>query len=206
MYRLYGFTTQNTMKVLYVLEELKTEYEFQFVNLLKGEQKEENFSKLNPVNKVPILQHNNQNLFESGAICRYITNVEASELYPKDNYQRALVDQWMDFFSCHLGRYLPGLVYEAIIVPKGKFREPSEDYIAEATQFIKKYFSITEEHLKNNQYFTGNQLTIADLFAFAYIEQVEILDIPLEGYPCVEKWFNDIKVRESIQRGKQRIK
>ena len=37
MYRLHGFFTQNTMKPLYVLEELGVDYEFRFVDLVKRE-------------------------------------------------------------------------------------------------------------------------------------------------------------------------
>ena len=41
MYKLLGFFTQNTMKTLYVLEEIGVNYEYQFVDLGKGEQREE---------------------------------------------------------------------------------------------------------------------------------------------------------------------
>ena len=37
MYRLHGFYTQNTMKTLYVLEELGIDFEYCFVDLMKGE-------------------------------------------------------------------------------------------------------------------------------------------------------------------------
>lgn len=206
MYRLFGFSTQNTMKTLYTLEELGVDYEFQFVDLFKGEHRKEAFAKLNPFTKFPVLQHDDRNLFESGAICRYLANIENSELYPKDKFQRALVDQWMDFFSCHLGRYLSGLFYETIIVAKTKSREPNENYIAEATGFIKKYFPVVNMHLNDNKYFVGDGLTIADLFAFAYIEQLKVLDIPLSDYPNIHRWLNEIESRDSIQKGQLRIK
>ena len=35
MYRLHGFFTQNTLKTLYVLEEIGADYEFCFVDLGK---------------------------------------------------------------------------------------------------------------------------------------------------------------------------
>ena len=57
MYTLYGFWTGNTKKVLHVLEELQLEYKFQYVDLFKGENKTAAFLKLNPVDKVPVLEH-----------------------------------------------------------------------------------------------------------------------------------------------------
>jgi glutathione S-transferase len=204
-FRLYGFSTQNTMKALYVLEELELDYELEFVNLFKGEQKKSDFIKKTPIAKVPLLQHGDRRLFESGAICRYLADINESELYPSEKYQRALVDQWMDFFSCHLGRYLSGLVYETIIVQKAQIRKPVENYIEEAIQFVKKYLPIVDQQLQAHSYLTGDQITIADLFAFAYIEQTEDLDIPLDEFPNIQRWFHEIKNKKSIQRGKQRI-
>ncbi len=51
MYRLHGFFTQNTMKTLYVLEELGVDYEFRFVDLTKGENKSESFQNMTPLAK-----------------------------------------------------------------------------------------------------------------------------------------------------------
>ena len=41
MYRLHGYFTQNTLKTLYVLEELGADYEFRFVDLGNGEYRTE---------------------------------------------------------------------------------------------------------------------------------------------------------------------
>ena len=57
MYRLHGFFTQNTMKPLYVLEELGVDYEFSFVNLMTGENRSDSFRKMTPATKVPVLEH-----------------------------------------------------------------------------------------------------------------------------------------------------
>ena len=205
MYRLLGFATQNTMKTLYVLEELGVDYEFQFVDLMKGENKKEAFLKLNPVGKTPVLQHNDDSLFESGAICRYLANVEESPLYPTNKLQRGKVDQWMDFFSCHLGRWLSALYFEKIIKGKVAMGSPSAEKCAEAESFIQQQLTIVNNWLKGRKYFTGDQLTIADLFAFAYVEQKEAVGLSLKECPQVQAWFNSVEKRESIQRARKRI-
>ena len=45
MYRLHGFFTQNTMKTVYVLEELGVDFEFAFVNLMKLENRTDRRAK-----------------------------------------------------------------------------------------------------------------------------------------------------------------
>ena len=55
MFRLYGFITQNSLKTLYVLEEVSPDFEFHFVNLGAGEQNSDEFAAKTPVGKVPVL-------------------------------------------------------------------------------------------------------------------------------------------------------
>jgi hypothetical protein len=97
MYRLHGFFTQNSMKALYVLEELGVDYEFCFVDLAKGENRTDSFRRKTPAGRVPVLEHDGEFLFESGAICRYVAGVEHSPLFPADKLERARVDQWMTY-------------------------------------------------------------------------------------------------------------
>jgi len=206
MYRLYGFSTQNTMKVLYVLEELGCNFEFKTVDLSKGEQRKPEFLKINPVGKTPALQHNDFCLFESGAICRYLANVEESSLYPEDKMKRAQVDQWMDYFTSHLGRWLSSLFFEQFIKPGFGLGTPDEAKCKEAEKFARDQFVAVEQCLGESTYLVGEELTIADLFAFAYIEQVQALKFDISAYPNVQTWLNKIEKRESIQKARKLLK
>jgi len=206
MYQLLGFPTQNTKKTLYVLEELNTEYEYKYINLFEGDNKKESFLKFNPMGKVPTLVHAGDSLFESGAICRYIANVEKSQLYPENNLQRAKVDQWMDYFSCHLGRWLSTLYFEKIIKAKADLGEINEDSCAEALKFITQQFNYVDQNLKSNVYLTGEKLSIADLFAYAYIEQTTDIAYSLDDFPHVKLWSEKLSKRKSIINVNNKIK
>ncbi|MCB0307818.1 MAG: glutathione S-transferase family protein [Bdellovibrionales bacterium] len=203
MYQLMGFATQNTMKVLYVLEELGVKYEFKMIDLMKGENKSPEFLKWTPVGKVPVLLHGDDSLFESGAICRYVANVENSPLYPENKLERAKVDQWMDFFSCHLGRWLSSLYYELVIKPKSGRGSTNQDNCTEARGFCQQQLAIVEKWLSSNSYLVGNSLTIADLFAFAYLEQHRSIDLSLKDYPHILNWYARIDQRESVKKARK---
>ncbi|MGJ8669630.1 MAG: glutathione S-transferase family protein [Oceanococcus sp.] len=205
MLTLHGFRTQNSLKTLYTLEELGTTYEFRFVDLFKGEHKRPEFQKLNPVGKVPVLQTEDGNLFESGAICRYVANLSSSPLYPQGKFQRALVDQWMDFMSCHLGRWFNTLYFEQAIKATVGMGEPNQAAVDEATTFASQQLKMLDGHLQSKQYFLGEQLTIADLFAYAYIEQAAAVEFSLDEYPEVSRWLQSIAARESIARAKAKM-
>ena len=205
MMQLFGYPTQNTQKVLYVLEELNLPYEFQLVDLFNRENKKPHILKLNPIGKVPILVHDGKPLFESGAICRYLANFNESPLYPKDNYQRALVDQWMDFFSCHLGRWLSSLFHQKVLKPKMS-KTPDPEACKEAENFISEQAKVIDHWLKGKSFLLGENLTIADLFAYAYIEQFKICNLSFKNYPNLKKWFETIEKRPSIAKGLEKIK
>lgn len=206
MYKLHGFFTQNTMKVLYVLEELKIPYEFNFINLMKGDQRSESFKKLNPVGKTPVLQIGEDSLFESGAICRYLANEGSYALYPQDKLKRAKVDQWMDFCSCHLGRWLSALFFEMHIKERGNLGAPDPKAMDQAKNFIRQNLEITNSWLEKNQYFLGDELSIADFFALAYVEQVRPCQFSIEKYPHVARWVEAVESRPSVLKAREKIK
>jgi len=205
MFRLYGFPTQNSLKPLYVLAAVDCEYEFEFVNLSKGEHKSDTFAEKTPIGKVPVLEHNGEHLFESGAICRYIANTTQSPLYPVDALQRARVDQWMDFFSCHLGRWLSLMFFEKVIKAKFNIGDPDQESIEEASKYSNEQFAILNGHLEGTDWLANDAVSIADLFAFAYVEQHRVIDFSLQDFPNVQAWFERVEALESIADAKSRL-
>jgi len=181
MFRLYGFFTQNSLKTLYVAEEVVGDF------------------------KVPVLEHDGECLFESGAICRYIANVTESPLYPVDKLQRARVDQWMDFFSCHLGHWLSRLYFEAVIKPNFDLGGPDKAGIEEAIKFANLQLAMLDAHLEDSDWLANNAFSIADLFAFAYIEQHRAVELSLKEYANVQVWFERIESRPAIAKARARL-
>jgi len=205
MFRLHGFQTQNTLKTLYVLEEVADDFEFQFVNLGKAEQRTEEFLKMAPVGKVPVLEHDGDSLFESGAICRYVASASNSPLYPENAMQRAKVDQWMDFFSCHLGRWFTVLYYETVIKSQFNLGDADAAAIEEANKYANTQLKIIDSLLQKSDWLANDALSVADLFAFAYIEQHRAVDFSMHAYPNVVAWIDRIEARDSIARARARL-
>ena len=74
MIDLYSSPTPNGRKISIMLEELGVEYNPIFIDLDQKQQFSEDFSKISPSNKIPVIvdKHNNQTIFESGAILLYL--------------------------------------------------------------------------------------------------------------------------------------
>lgn len=206
MYRLYGIPTQNTLKAAYVLDAIGVNYDYQFMNLGKGEQKQDSFLKINPIGKVPALKHNDFGVFESNNICRYIASAENSSLYPKDIFKRTTTDGWLDFFSNHLGRWLSTLFFEKNLKAILGMGEPNQENIAEALNFINQQMPPVEKLLSESKYFGGTEPTIADYVAFAYLEQTIPTQYDLSAYPSVKSWLTKMSQLESIKLTKTKVK
>lgn len=205
MLRIYGYPTQNTKKVLYVAEELNTDYEFVLVDLANGEQKKEEFSQKTPVGKVPLLQHDDRYLFESGAISCYLAELVDSPLYRKDKYERAVVHQWMDFFNIHLGRWFNSLYFNKVLRPQFAMGEPDPKEVDEAIKFANQQCEIVDKHLGNNEYLTGSRLTLVDIFAYASVEQSSVTGFSLAAYPNLRSWMEKTSKRDCIASALKRL-
>lgn len=202
MYHIRGFNLSfNTTKVLYVAEELGIAYEYSSLDLAKGEHKTAEHMLRQPLGKLPTLEHDGRNLFESAAICQYLAAMQDCELYPNnDHFRRALIDQWTYYFSLHIGRWLATLLFERYFRPSFNLGEKNEIAEQEALGFIDTQLQVVEAQLGRSEYIAGDTLSIADCQAFAYIETAELSKLPLDAYPNVIQWLDRYRARPSVQR------
>jgi glutathione S-transferase len=91
---------------------LKLDIEVKHVNLGGGEQHGEEFKKLNPLSKVPVLIDGDFVLGESRAIMAYLVSSRkpGSDLYPSDPKARALIDQRLYYDATNVFVKLADLV------------------------------------------------------------------------------------------------
>ena len=206
MFRLHGFFTQNTLKTLYVLEEIGADYEYCFVDLFKGDNRTDEFRTMTPTGKVPLLEHEGQYLFESGAICRYAAGVMQSPLYPADRLQRAMVDQWMTYLSNHPGRWLTQLYWEKRMKPVIGLGETDDRACEEAERFVASGLKAIERSLDGSDWLANGAFSIVEPYALAYLEQAPQVGFDLSVFPLVKRWYERIGAREAPARVLEMVK
>ena len=69
--KLYG-SAMSTSRVLVTILEKELPYELVRIDIAKGEQKSEEYLKMQPFGKVPVLEDDGFFMYESRAICRYL--------------------------------------------------------------------------------------------------------------------------------------
>jgi len=207
MYTIHGFGMSfNTTKVLYVAEELDLDYEFVGLDLSKGEHKSDAHLARHPLGKTPTLDHDGKVLFESASICRYLAEVEQSALYsPSDVYQRGLINQWIDYFSAHAGRWLSTLLFERVFKEMIGMGDPDQAAIEEALGFLEQQMGAVDGQLARHSFIAGEAVSIADSFAFAYVETAPTSGFSLDPFPNVARWQAQYAERAAVKQAHAKI-
>lgn len=117
------------------------------------------FLAKNPLGKVPVLETPEGPVFESNAILRYVGRKgQASGIYGHNDYQAAVVDQWIDFSVNELELPLNVWTYPIL-----GFLDFNHDATEKAKADVQKALTILNNHLLTHTYLVGEAITIADM-------------------------------------------
>jgi glutathione S-transferase len=97
---LWGMGTVRSLRVHWMLKEMKLDYTFHPVHPRSGETYTEEFLRINPRHKVPVLKHGELVVTESAAIIEYVNEsfTPPSGVYvPRDQTTRAKLNEWCFF-------------------------------------------------------------------------------------------------------------
>lgn len=200
MLKIYGMPVSNNVnKVRYTANAVGLDYELVPVNLMEGEQRSEEFLKLNPVGKVPVIQDEKITMFESMAIARYLVNKTNSDLYPQDLKQRAVIDQWIDFCNIHVQGMLTRVLFNRLIAPMVG-AEVDENSLKFGLQMLDQYLPVLDNQLGVSTYLAGDNLTLADINLVAILDPAQAAGVDISGYQNLNKWFKNIKQQDFYQK------
>ncbi len=193
MLTIYGSDLSGpAIKVRLVASYMNIPHEWRVMNLREGEQKQEWFLKINPIGKVPAIDDDGFHLFESNAIAKYLADKHNSPLYPKEAKARAVIDQWIDYISFHLGVNVATITYNRVFAPR-MGRPTSEPAINAAQGFLDANFPALEKQMAGHAFVINDTLTLADIVLLAALEPVDIAQIALANYPNIAAWRKKIK-------------
>ena len=171
-----------------ILEEKGVEHDCTYIDLAD---KPTWFLKLSPLGKVPVLQVDDEVLFESSVICEYLDEITPSSLHPTDPLLKAKHRAWMEFASAIL----------SVIAAASKAKEEAE--FQEKLDDLKMHFQRLEGEVQG-PYFSGARFHMVDAFygsVFRYFDAWDrIKDFSLfSTTPKVMKWREQLRARPSIR-------
>ena len=176
----------NSYRVRLLLSLLGVKHELVTVDLMKGEQREPWFLKLNPRGQVPTLDDDGTVVWDSMAILAYLARKYGGERwFTIDATEMAEVMQWLAVME---NETLYGLGKARLIC---KFKFPGS--LQDAQLLGRKGLDVLEQRLAANQWLALDRPTIADIGCFPYVALASEGEIPLDAYPSVRGWIDRIK-------------
>lgn len=144
---------------------------------------------MNPQHTIPTIKDGDFVLWETRAILGYLVNKYAKDdkFYPTDAAKRAVVDQRLYFDMGTLN-----LRYGEYIYPQFRTKAPADP---EKYQKIEEAIGFLNTFLDGHKYAAGEEITIADFALVATVSTIVDggLNLSLEKYPNVQRWYEDCK-------------
>ncbi|MCW7469455.1 glutathione S-transferase family protein [Leptospira kanakyensis] len=179
----------NSYKLLLVTSFLEIPYEWQDIDIKKGETKTNSFLQMNPNGKIPVLiLDDGRILSESNAILNFLA--EGSHLLPKDKFERAKVFQWQFFEQYSHEPYIA--VARFISHYLGIPEERRAEYESKQTGGHKA-LQVMETQLTKTKFLVGDFMTTADISLFAYTHVAHEGGFDLSLYPKILDWIKRIQ-------------
>ena len=140
---------------LTLLEELGADYELKVLNLKTGEQRQSAYLAINPMGKVPAIQHGDAIVTEQVAVYLYL-----ADLYPEAGLAPAIGDplrglylRWMAFY---------GSSYEPALMDRSMKREPAPKSSSPYGDFDTMFNTLTAQ-LGKGSYLLGERFSAVDV-------------------------------------------
>ena len=200
MLKIYGADLSSPAnKVRFVANFLGLPYEYKRVSLRDGEHRKPEFLAIHPAGKIPVIDDEGFVLFESDAIIKYLASKQNSPIYPTELKKRALVDQWMDFVTIHVGGAMSKVLYNRVFAPVIK-DEVDERSLQDGLNFLDRFLPVIESQLKKNKNLAGNEFSLADISLLANLDASEAAGIDLGKYSTITRWRNELKQKDFYQK------
>lgn len=210
--QLYSLGTPNGVKVTVMLEELLeaghagAEYDAWLIRIGDGDQFGSGFVAANPNSKIPALMDHTTTpptrVFESASILFYLAEKFGAFL-PTEHAKRTECMNWL-FWQMGSAPYLGGGFGHFYAYAPEKFEYPINRFAME----VKRQLDVLDRHLADNEYFCGDEYTIADMAIMPWYGGLvrgvlygagEFLDV--ESYTNVVRWVKMLTQRPAVKRG-----
>ena len=196
---LYGrHTSYNVQKILWLADELGLEYRHIELGGKPGDTQSDEFGRLNPMRKVPVLVDNDRAIWESNTILRYLVKAYGSNQWQQqDAYQNSLVERWMDWAQTRFEPAFVGVFW-------GYYRTPEEkrDMSAVNNSLDDCLFCLSrlDDQLATAQFLAGDQLSLADIATGVFLHRLVEIDLNVILPDRVLSWYERLQQRSAYRR------
>ena len=201
MLRFHYSLAPNPMKVALFLEESGLPYEPVPVDTRKGEQFAPAFTRLNPNNKVPVIEDGETVVFDSNAILLYLAE-KTGRFLPADaatpgGGRRGELLSWLMFVASGVGPYSGQAVHFGRFAP-----EPKEYAVKRYAFEARRHYAILDGRLAERAFMLGAEYSILDMAVWGWGRMVPFVlgDDAWDGLPNLKRMMGAVSARPAAQR------
>lgn len=188
--------SQPCRAVFIFLKNNKIPHTVDYVALRKGEQRSPAFTKLNPMQKVPVMDDNGFVLTESDAILKYLATTYnvPDHWYPREPVRRARVDEYTAWHHMNTRLHAAKVFIYEVLLPAMTGQPTDAGKVDKALAELEETLDKLENmFLKRQAFLCGDDISLADLLAVCELMQ------PLGGGRDI------LKDRPKLQSWKSRV-
>jgi glutathione S-transferase len=201
--KLYGNPASTcTRKVLCTLHEKNATFDFQNVDLGKGEQKKPEHLARQPFGVVPVLEDGSFQMYESRAIIRYLdAKLPGVKLTPERLEDRARMEQWTSVEYSYFTPAAMKMIMQNVFA-KWRGAQPDQAAIAKGREQIATSVEVIDKWFAKNPFFSGETFSLADISFMPYVQYLfdggdgEVISSKAN----FSAWWNRVSVRPSWKK------
>ena len=168
--KLWGSKTARTLRPIWIAEELEIKYELLPIGPRTGETLSEEYTKLNPKQKIPFMEHGTFQLSESLAICKYLQNTFPSNnlFIPQTPKDLAKEDEWCSFIYGELDEtclYVMRRHYDLTNIYGA-----APNVVESCREYLKRQFRVIEPYLEKKESILDQGFGLADIFFMSCLD------------------------------------
>lgn len=197
MIKLYSADTPHGVRAALILEECGLDYHLKMVDLMKGEQREAAFLKLNPRGQIPVVVDLQEPdgpklvLSQSAAIVLHYAQ-KTGVLWPSEPAQQAAALQWLFHAASDMSSIGSTLFSLENFVP-----EKSESTIEFFIDRMEPHLNFIDARLSEHDYLAG-PVSVADIALFpVLITRLETIR-DIGDYEAIEAWIVRMNARPAV--------
>ena len=199
MLKLYYSAQTRAARPRWLLEEIGAPYELVRLSLPAGDQRKPAYLALNPNGTVPTLVDGDLTLYESAAICQYLTDKFPDKHLapPAGTPARGLYYQWIHYAMSGLEPPAVAIFLNTIMKPEAE-RNPA--IVAEAKLTLGKALRVVEQAVTGRTFILGTEFSTADVMIGSTLAWAQMMGMIGSDLPAVAAYLGRLATRPAFQR------
>lgn len=174
MLHLHHLSNSRSFRIIWLLEELGTDYELTCYERTKAYRAPDSLKKIHPLGHAPILEADGRPLIESGFIIEYLIKHydKQQQFKPADDNESAWENYtfWLHFAEASvMPPLVMRLVFTKVVEQSPMLIKPVSKKIQSQVEksmisaSLNEMLVMMEQHLSDNQWFAGSEFSAADI-------------------------------------------